>query len=76
MADNVLKYLSVVYTVAENMVANMDQALYQADNGENTSMEDGKDRAWDEADSMIDRLKEFRGDIKALSLKKLNEKYQ
>lgn len=71
--NNVLEYLSLVQSLYEDL--DLDQQIYEADDGESSTVDEGKSQAISEVDSAIAKLQEFRTDLKKLSLKALKAKY-
>ncbi len=73
MANGIRDYLNMLH----NHFSGIDygQLLFEADEGKNTSLAEGKRMALYEIDRRLRELQELREDVQNLSLKKLQEKH-
>ena len=59
----------------EELGFDMDELIADADDGEDTTVAEGKEEVLGIVDEMIEELHQFREDVEKLSYKKLSEKY-
>lgn len=73
--DKVLMYVSAVANYVEGLSEGLEQSCHDLDNGEKTTVAEGRNMAVLELDYVISSLEKMREHVRGLSAKQFEAKY-
>jgi len=75
MKNNINEIVSLLYNFTHGLHADADQAVCDSDNGEASTVQEGREHALAIISGFKDQIAEIEQDIKKMSLKNLIKKY-
>lgn len=75
MGNKALVYLSAIHSWLEDAISDIDQKLYEFDDGEKSGVKEAKEIGLDTIDEIIAGLSSLKEDINNLSYKGFREKH-